>query len=369
MKILVSTTLLSPYRTDWLNELAKEADVTIYRLYTENAEREKAWLAKRPDRCRVVEMKGVTLPKLGLVSRDFIKAVKKGDYDVLILDGYGYATQLLNLSYLNRKHIPYYVNIDGIVPKERESVPAARFKRRLLSRVPFFLCGSRATNKVLASYGVREERIINHPFTSLFEKDLFAAPASPEEKKRLREELGIREGRVVLSVGRFTYLGGYGKGYDVLLKAAHEMDKEIGWYVVGGEATAEFEEMKNRLAPDNAHFIKHTEKEELKKYYRAADAFVLMTVSDVWGLVINEAMACGLPVITTDKCMAGLDLVKNGENGFLLSVGDTDGLVKALEQTLPRSEEMGQRSLDAIRDYTIENLARTHLNAFKGGQA
>ena len=61
MKILVSTTLLSPYRTDWLNELAKEADVTIYRLYTENAEREKAWLAKRRE-----EIKAFIHQKLGV---------------------------------------------------------------------------------------------------------------------------------------------------------------------------------------------------------------------------------------------------------------------------------------------------------------
>ena len=50
----------------------------------------------------------------------------------------------------------------------------------------------------------------------------------------------------------------------------------------------------------------------------AADVFVMPTREDIWGLVINEAMAYGLPVVSTDKCIAALELVKNGRNGYII---------------------------------------------------
>ena len=55
----------------------------------------------------------------------------------------------------------------------------------------------------------------------------------------------------------------------------------------------------------NVHFVGFKTKEQLEDYYRAADLFVLPTREDIWGLVVAEAMAYGLGVITTNRCNAG----------------------------------------------------------------
>ena len=73
---------------------------------------------------------------------------------------------------------------------------------------------------------------------------------------------------------------------------------------------------------NNVHFIDFKNKDTLKEYYHVADVFVLPTREDIWGLVINEALAYGLPVITTDKCMAGLEMIENGKNGYIIPVND-----------------------------------------------
>ena len=59
------------------------------------------------------------------------------------------------------------------------------------------------------------------------------------------------------------------------------------------------------------------EKQDLEKEYQSCGMLVLPSRQECWGLVINEAMAYGLPVITTERCVAGLELIENGVNGYL----------------------------------------------------
>ena len=89
-----------------------------------------------------------------------------------------------------------------------------------------------------------------------------------------------------------------------------------------------------------------------------------MTREDVWGLVINEAMAMGLPIITTNMCGAGLELVRKNENGFIIPVNDAEALVEKIRFFMDHPEKMekfGKRSLEIISDYTIERMASRHI--------
>lgn len=371
MKILFSTSSLVPYRVNWLDELGKYAEVDVYYLMENDKERNTEWCSTRPQHCKYTLLKSRKYPKLGLVSFEFVKILKKHrqEYDIILLDGYGFTSQMINMRYLNKKKIPYFVNVDGIVPKDNEKKGVYwKIKRKILSKVPYFFCGSQESRKVLSSYGVDYNRTYHHPFTSLYQNEIMKNLVSHKEKLVLREKLGIKEDKVIISVGRFSYLNGYGKGYDVLLRAAQEMDKNIGWYIVGGQPNEEFAKLTRESGLTNFHYIDFKKKEELQEYYKASDVFVLMTVSDVWGLVVNEAMACGLPVITTDKCMAGLDLVEEETNGYILSVGDDKGLKDRIEMLLSDKEKQkkaGEASLRIIKDYTIENMAKTHMQIFE----
>ena len=104
--------------------------------------------------------------------------------------------------------------------------------------------------------------------------------------------------------------------------------------------------------------------EKLKDYYKAADLFVLPSYGEVWGLVVNEAMSFGLPVITTNLCVAGHALIDEGENGYRFTFDNVDELTEYMEIVLSDSElrqRMAIYSLKKVRDYTIENTAAIHL--------
>ena len=96
---------------------------------------------------------------------------------------------------------------------------------------------------------------------------------------------------------------------------------------------------------------------------------MLPTREDIWGLVINEAMAYGLPVITTDRCVAGLELVEEGRNGYIVPVEDEQVLADKMRAALASDmEAMGKASLEKIRPYTLENMARVHAEIFESGR-
>lgn len=94
-------------------------------------------------------------------------------------------------------------------------------------------------------------------------------------------------------------------------------------------------------------------------FYRAADLFVLPTREDIWGLVVNEAMAVGTPVITTN-CGAGMEILKNGEGGRIVPPKDPDSLAIAMQEMLNDTElaKQTKRAIKSAQIYTIENMAK-----------
>ena len=210
------------------------------------------------------------------------------------------------------------------------------------------------------TYGAEESKLIRYPFSSLKESDLVKSVPSVEEKRRLKKELGIQEKRVILSVGQFIPR----KGFDILMNAVRDIPRDVGIYFVGGIPTKEYLLKRDKNGLTNVHFEGFKLKNELEKYYRAADLFVLPTREDIWGLVIQEAMACGLPVISTDKCAAALELIKHGENGYIIPCEDVC-LLEEYIQVIISSENIarkfGAKSLEIIKSFTIEKMVEGHL--------
>lgn len=169
----------------------------------------------------------------------------------------------------------------------------------------------------------------------------------------------MTEEKIILSVGQFIFR----KGYDILLQASKDLDKSIGIYIVGGEPTDEYKSLREELGLQNVHFIGFQSQEGLKDYYRAADIFVLPTREDIWGLVINEAMSYGLPIITTYSCIAGTELVVDNQNGYLVPAEDKIELAKKIGNIIKDEsllKKMSDESLKTISKYTIENMAEIH---------
>lgn len=362
-RVLFITNYPSPYRVSFYDMLGRDLDVTV--LYADRIEkkthRDAQWFIDSQGNCNSVQLSRRLLSCKGRdLCVDVISWLKK-PWDKIVVCGYSSPTVMLAMVWLRLHRIPFFMEIDGGLVRA-DTRARFLFKKHLVTRAAWWISSGEPSTQYLAHYGADPARTYTYPFTSLYARDIPEAVPTMEEKAALRRELDLPEGKILLSVARMDQ----GKGFDVLLKALARMEEETQLYIVGGEPTEEYLSLVRELKLQNVHFVPFRPKEELKKYYRAADAFVLPTRSDVWGLVINEAMACGLPVITTTRCVAGLTLVKDGENGYLVPIDDEAALARKLDAVFAGDfREMGKAALETIRPYTLENMAKAHVDIFE----
>lgn len=364
MRILFSTNVPSPYRVDFFNELGKHCDLTVCFERETASDRDGKWMGKAAENFTAVQLKLKPFKadrSIGGALRDY---VKNNDFDIVIFTNYVSPATISAISYCRRHKKRYYIEYDGGFNKKD------RFPISILKK--YFICGAAGHfttceehKQYLLSIGIPEETIWKYPFTSVSESDIVKADELVElGTSALREKLGVKEEKIILSVGQFIHR----KGFDILMQAASKLDKSIGIYIVGGEPTEEYLDLKRELGLDNLHFVGFKTKGELGYYYAAADLFVLPTREDIWGLVINEAMAYGLPVISTDRCISALEMIKNGESGYIVPVGDSDALAKKMIAILNSKEEresLSKISREVACQYTIEKMAARHVQIFE----
>jgi glycosyltransferase involved in cell wall biosynthesis len=112
--------------------------------------------------------------------------------------------------------------------------------------------------------------------------------------------------------------------------------------------------------------------ERLPEYFAKSDVFVLPSRHDGWGVVINQALGAGLPIITSNAVGAGLDLVENGVNGMRIAADDMAGLYRSMEALARKPEvarQWGERSREKARDLTPEAGAEKWVRVFESVQA
>lgn len=361
MKVFFLANIPSPYRVDFFNELGKYCDLTVF------FERQNAlgreWSRKKDLNYKSIFLNGIKIGEDNSLCLDIIKYIKKDMFDIFIVGGYGTCTGMLAIQLLKIKKIKFILNCDGGM-KQNCGYLKDLIKRYFISAATYYLSPASVTDNYLLEYGAKKENIYRYSFTSLLEKEISKNLIIDTEKNSLKNELGIIEEKIIICVGRIIPL----KGYSVLLKAVARLRaKNVGIYIIGGPPTLELEKEIKNLDLSNIHFINFVNKDTLFKYYKCANIFTFTTHGDVWGLVVNEAMANGLPIISSDKAVAALQLVKENVNGYIFNDNDHVQLAKYLKILLEdeiKQKEFGINSLNIIKNYSIENMANEHISFF-----
>ncbi len=364
MKIAFLTNVPAPYRVDFFNELGNLCELTVFFEKGKSDERDESWTKNAFTNFKGIFLRSVKSDVDKAISFDICKHIKRDSYDHVIVANAATPTGIISILYFKLMNIPYWIEGDGGFAKSGKSLKE-KLKKFLLKDAIGCFSTSKAHDLYYKTYGVSDDRIFRYPFTALFERDIRTSICDSTEKKTIHQELGIREDRYILAVGQFIHR----KGFDLLLEAAIDLPNDIGIYFVGGTPPQEYTELKQARKLDTVHFISFTDKETLKKWYAGAEIMVLPTREDIWGLVVNEAMAQALPVITTDRCIAGQELVENGVNGYIIPANEVDPIAKRINEILADPQlhhTMRVNSLKRIREYTLERMAQRHFEILNG---
>lgn len=360
LKVLFLTNIPSPYRVDFFNEFGKYCDLTVTFEGKKATDRDDKWKADNVYNFKAVYLNGIRVSSDKFLCLDIIKVINK-KWDAIIIGGYSTPTSILAIEYLKLKKQKFFIEADGGFIGN-DNWFKYKLKKHLISAASWWFSSGKETTKYLTYYGAKKDKCFWFPFTSLKQVDLKkAAEFKKCDKDEIKKKLNINEEKILLSVGQFIPR----KGFDILIEAIKNLPNNVGVYIVGGKPPEEYKKLKTLYQLKNLHFVEFKIKDELAYYYAATDVFVLPTREDIWGLVINEAMAFGLPIVTTNKCIAGLELV-DGKNGAIVPVNDIDSLTNAIEYVLNNDiKEMGKMSLERINKYTIENMVKVHYEILK----
>lgn len=361
MKVLWLTNIPSPYRVDFFNELGKYCDLTV--LYERKKADDREWMNKKTINYKSIFLNGIKKGNDTALCFSVIKYLSQ-KFDHIIIGGYSTPTGMLAIQYLRFINKKYILSCDGgFIRKEEEKINY-KIKKYFISKAHSYLSTGKVCTDYLEYYGADKNKIHFYPFTSLYKKDILEHTLSIDEKDFLKNELGIHAKKIVIYVGQMIHR----KGIDILLNAASNVPNDVIFYIVGGKPTEEYKKIINNLNLKNIIFLDFMEKDLLFKYYQIADLFVLPTREDIWGLVINEAMANALPIITTNKCVAGEELID--QNGVLIESEDVKSLSNNINKILfddLLQKEYSNNSLKIIRNYTIENMAFKVYQILLGG--
>lgn len=294
--------------------------------------------------------------------------INKEKPDVIIMTGWDSLTTFLVAAFCKIKKIPF-VLWAGSTRNERSlrRVVSGFFVRSLVKSADAYLSYGTASKKYLIDLGANPLKIFPSYNTVDIDHIHRQSKKLKKNSEKIKRELGIKNKFLVLFVGQLIRRKGVLTLFRAVEKIKGGLDIGILWVGYGNYKKKLMHKVGSK---NNVHqyFFETTTIEETVKYYSISDIFVLPSVEEVWGLVINEALAAGLPVITTEKVGASPDLIRDNVNGFVIKAGNPRILSEKIELVLKNkklAEKLRKNTWKSIQKFNysqnIEAFSRAIL--------
>lgn len=285
--------------------------------------------------------------------------------DVVNISGYYEPAMNLVLLYCKILGIKVIISVDST----ESDNPNIGWKEKIKSLVVklgdgLFCYGSKSA-EYMFKLGVNPEKVLlknnsvdNQKLESIFKE----AKKYCQEKK---QELGLRKFNFIF-VGRLIKF----KNIDNLLAAYKEINSSDWGLIILGNGSEE-DKLKKYIADNQLEgvcFIDGKQWFEIPEFMALADVFILPSFSEPWGLVVNEAMACGMPVLVSERCGSAADLVIENENGYTFDPFDIKEMASKMNEFVVKPEIIGQfglKSKQIIQNFSPEKVASNMMDGFK----
>lgn len=350
MRVAMVTNIPAPYRLPVYIQLAQRPELDVHVVFCSGREPDREWnLGRFPFAHtflgeRFLSFRGRFIH----INQDVWQVLHRLRPDVVITTGFN-PTHLIAFAFACVHGARHVAMTDGTFESERSLTPFHRWIRRgVFARTRAFVGASDGSFDLYRSYGIDE--------ALLFKSHLCANNAAFPGTAPVHHRYDF------IFCGRFVAI----KNPLFALAVAQGVAKRLGRkvsiaYVGSGELGAEMRATAARFASEvDAVFPGFSRQEELPGHYRAARIFLFPTQWDPWGVVANEACAAGLPVLVTPAAGSAGELIRDGENGYVLPL-DLERWVDAACRLLTDEAlhaRFSARSRALVADYTYDNAAQ-----------
>lgn len=265
-------------------------------------------------------------------------AIREGAFDAVVIHGHRIGANHVATLAAKSAGIPVISRGETHLGLPRSGLKE-RLRRLIFARYygaldGFLVIGS-LNRAFYRSLGVPDHKLFDFPYTVDNARMMSAAQMTAEERSAYRKGLGIEDNRpVILYASKFTRR----KHPDDLIAAARILrDSGLDFHLVlagAGEMDDELRALAASHSDLSIRFPGFINQSELPRLFGASDIFVLPSEAEPWGLIINEAMCAGLPIVASREIGSVADLVRDGENGATFDATDVAGLAKALAPLL-----------------------------------
>jgi glycosyltransferase involved in cell wall biosynthesis len=327
----------TPYRAPLFDRIAARDDVELTVIYAARTVAGRDWSVALAHRAMFLEGRSVPGAQRLLrhdypVTPGVFRALNEAAPDVVVISGWSTFAAQAALAWCALHRVRYVLHVEshdlGPRPRWRRVVKSAVATPVIRGATSVLAVGSAARDSVVAR-GATQVRVF----------------ANTIDVRRWRERAqrltpAPHDDVVVLSVGRDVPE----KGFDVLRRASVDAGARLD-LVTGGLG-----------------------EEELAQRYVDADVFALLSRHETWGVVVNEAAASGLPLVLSDRVGAARDLLRDGENGYLVPADDVAAAAAALGRIVSDPElrrRMGERSRELVRAWDYDASVEAFLDAVR----
>lgn len=336
------------YQAPLFRALARQADLIVYYAHRQTPQAQAAagfgvnfeWdidlLSGYPHKfLENVAAKPDTGSFFGCDTPHIVDEIRGSKFDAFLVMGWHLKCFWQAIRACKRHSVPVMVRGDSHL-----ATPRSPFKRTakallypwLIGQFDAHLYVGARNREYLRHYGVRENRLFYSPHC--VDVEAFSAAAAATDREALRADWGLRENdRAILFAGKLVTRK---RPADVVAAIARLRQEGKQLVIVWAGDGPESDHLAALGRAENLpmRFLGFCNQSQIPAVYRSADVLVLPSAEETWGLVVNEALACGTPCVVSDVCGCAPDMIKPGINGEVFPVSDVSGLADAIAKVL-----------------------------------
>lgn len=355
MKILFVFNHPAPYKVQAFNEIAKELDIHVIFERTKARNRNASFYKNNIYNFSHTFLKRGEFGDEQSNTKELVNYIKEHaiEYDFIVMNGYSTISEMRAIRYMIKNNIPYILQINGGVVKKDVGF-AYKIKKYFISHAWKYLSTGAEANKYLVHYGAREEDILYYPYSNLRKHEILTSVPTEKERAAIRDKYFFPEGKILISASQFIKR----KNNVLLFDLAKGQNYSLILYGDGPEKNKYLKYLQKEDIR-NVNIMPYLPKVELLEVLKCADAFISLSKEDIYGQTTIEALACALPVVSSDTVVSSKQIIKDGYNGYLVDLENQKEMLNIIDNVFNINKE---NCIESVKNLSIEDSAAAIIN-------